>query len=205
MNKDTHIYDRLREMLGGRLSVAQFNAAKTLIDAEGSRAAFRIALGLNPDQSNDQRTSAKGRKFLIGLEVPDGKPDLVAFMPTKNDRPTIGYGTTFKPDGTPIKMGDKITVDTAEQYFAHDLQKFEDYINEVVTIDLTQNQFDALVALVYNIGMTAFRQGTIDDKLNARNFEAALATWAQYNKQAGKVLEGLKNRRAKDIALFKSA
>lgn len=47
MNKDTHIYDRLREMLGGRLSVAQFNAAKTLIDAEGSRAAFRIALGLN--------------------------------------------------------------------------------------------------------------------------------------------------------------
>ena len=102
-------------------------------------------------------------------------------------------------------MGDKIIVDTAEQYYTHDLQKFEDYINEVVTVELTQNQFDALVALVYNIGMTAFRQGTIDDKLNARNFEAALATWAQYNKQAGKVLEGLKNRRAKEIALFKSA
>lgn len=205
MNKDTHIYDRLRDLLGGRLSVAQFNAAKTLIEAEGSRAAFRIALGLNPDQPNDQTTSAKGRKFLINLEVPDGKPDLIAFMPTKNDRPTIGYGSTFKPDGTPVKMGDKITASEAEAYFAHDLRRFEDYINEVVTIDLTQNQFDALVAFVYNVGTAAFRQGSVDDKLNARNFDAALATWAQYNKQAGKVLEGLKSRRAKEIALFKSA
>lgn len=204
MNKDTHIYDRLRELLGGTLPVAQFNAAKTLIEADGSRAAFRIALGLNPDQTNDQRTSAKGRKFLINLEVPDGKPDLVAFMPTKNDRPTIGYGTTFKPDGTPIKMGDKITASEAEAYFAHDLIKFEDYINEMVTIDLTQNQFDALVAFVYNVGMSAFRKGSVDDKLNARQFDAALATWAQYNKQAGKVLQGLVSRRAKEIALFKS-
>lgn len=204
MNKDTHIYDRLRELLGGTLPIAQFNAAKTLIEADGSRAAFRIALGLNPDQTNDQRTSAKGRKFMIDLEVPDGKPDLVAFMPTKNDRPTIGYGTTFKPDGTPIKMGDKITPSEAEAYFAHDLIKFEDYINELVTIELTQNQFDALVAFVYNVGMSAFRKGSVDDKLNARQFDAALATWATYNKQAGKVLQGLVNRRAKEIALFKS-
>lgn len=204
MDKNTHIYDRLREMLGGTLSVPQFNAAKTLISTEGSRMAFRTALGLSPDQPNDQRTSAKGRKFLIDLEVPNGKPDLKAFMPTKNDRPTLGYGTTFYPSGNPVKMGDTITPSQAESYFAHDLIKFEDYINEVVTAELTQNQFDALVAFVYNIGMTAFRQGSVDDKLNAGNVDAALATWAQYNKQAGAVLQGLKNRRAKEIALFKS-
>lgn len=204
MNKDTHIYDRLRELLGGTLPVAQFNAAKQLIDSDGSRAAFRIALGLNPDQTNDQTTSAKGRRFIINHEVPDGKPDLKAFMPTKNDRPTIGYGTTFKPDGTPIKMGDVITPDQAEAYFAHDLKKFEAYINEVVTIELTQNQFDALVSFIYNIGMSAFRQGSVDDKLNARNFDAALATWAQYNKQKGVVLKGLTKRRQDEIALFKS-
>lgn len=204
MNKDTHIYDRLRDVLGGKLTVTQFNAAKTLIESEGSRPAFRIALGLNPDQPNDQRTSAKGRKFIIDLEVPDAKPDLVAFMPTPNDRPTIGFGTTYYPSGNAVKMGDKISASDAEAYFAHDLIKFENYINEVVQMDLTQNQFDALVAFIYNIGMTAFRHGSVDDKLNAGKIDSALATWAQYNKQAGVVLEGLKNRRAKEIALFKS-
>lgn len=204
MNKDTHIYDRLRELLGGKLPTNQFNAAKTLIEGESTRAAFRIALGLNPDQENDQRTSAKGRKFIIDQEVPNGKPDLVAFMPTPNDRPTIGFGTTYKPDGTPVRMGDRITASEAEAYFAHDLIKFEDYINEFVTIELTQNQFDALVSLVYNIGMAAFRKGSVDDKLNARDFDAALATWALYNKQAGKVLNGLTARRQREIALFKS-
>lgn len=199
MDQNTHIYDRLRELLGGKLPVAQFNAAKSLIDQEGARAAFRIALGLAPEQDNDQRTSMTGQKFIRGYE----KKKLIAYMPTVNDRPTIGWGTTYYPDGTPVKMGDKITDSQADAYFAHDLKKFEDYINEVVSATLTQNQFDALVSLVYNIGNAAFRKGTIDDKLNAGDFDAALKTWALYNKQAGKVLDGLTNRRTAEIAMFK--
>lgn len=199
MDKNTHIYDRLRELLGGKLPVTQFNAAKSLIDNEGSRAAFRIALGLSPDQDNDQKTSISGQKFIQGYE----KKKLTAYMPTPNDRPTIGWGTTFYPDGSPVKMGDKITDSQADAYFAHDLKRFEDYINETVSRELTQNQFDALVSLVYNIGGTAFRKGSIDDKLNAGDIDGALKTWALYNKQAGVVLKGLTARRNAEIEMFK--
>ena len=43
---------------------------------------------------------------LIGLAVSEGYTDR-AVIPTKNDRPTRGFGSTFNADGTPVKMGDK--------------------------------------------------------------------------------------------------
>lgn len=199
MDPNKHIYDRLRELLGGKLPVAQFNAAKSIIES-GYRADYRISLGLLPEQANDQRLSANGRKFIQGYE----KLRLKAYMPTKNDRPTIGWGTTVYPNGKPVQMGDVITAAQADEYFMHDVRKFEDYVNEIITRELTQNQFDAIVSLVYNIGMTAFRNGSVDDKINAGNDAAALATWAQYVNQAGVRLPGLVTRRNAEIAMYKS-
>lgn len=199
MDQNTHIYDRLRAMSGGKLPTSQFNAAKNIIES-GYRAEFRTALGLLPEQENDQHLSAKGRKFIQGYE----QLRLKAYMPTKNDRPTIGWGTTFYPNGKAVQMGDVITAEAADELFAHDVRKFEDYVNEIITRDLTQNQFDAVVSLVYNIGVTAFRNGTVDDKINAGDDKAALATWAQYVNQAGVRLQGLVNRRNAEIAMYKS-
>ena len=198
MDKNTHIYDKLRAMLGGKLTNAQFIAARNIIDS-GFRSDYRISLGLAPEQSDDQRTSLKGQNFIKGYE----KCKLTAYMPTKNDRPTIGWGTTFYEDGSPVKMGQTITQARADELFAHDLRKFEDVVNETITVQLTQGQFDALVSLVYNIGAGAFRAGSIDDKINAGNLAAARLTWVQYNKQAGKVLDGLtKRRNAELVQLF---
>lgn len=199
MDQNTHIYDRLREMSGGRLPVPQFNAAKNIIES-GYRGDFRIALGLAPEQANDQRLSENGRKFIQGYE----KLRLKAYMPTPNDRPTIGWGTTFYPNGKPVQMGDVITAAQADEYFKHDVRVFEDYVNEIITRTLTQNQFDAIVSLVYNIGMKAFRDGSVDDKINAGDDAAALATWAKYINQAGKPLTGLKLRRQAEIEMYKS-
>ena len=199
MDRNTHIYDRLRAMSGGKLPVAQFNAAKTIIES-GYRADFRTSLGLLPEQDNDQHLSAKGRKFIQGYE----QLRLKAYMPTKNDRPTIGWGTTVYPSGKPVQMGDVITATQADEYFMYDVRKFEDYVNEIITRELTQNQFDAVVSLVYNIGMGAFRDGSVDDKINAGDDAAALATWAKYVNQAGIRLQGLVNRRNAEIAMYKS-
>lgn len=194
MDKNTHIYDKLRAMHGGSLPQAQFIAARNIIDS-GHRADFRIALGLGAEKANDMRTSAKGQAFIKQFE----KLELKSYMPTVNDRPTIGWGTTFYEDGKPVKMGQTITRERADALFAHDLRKFEDVINETITVPLTQGQFDALVSLVYNIGASAFRNGTIDDKINNKDFDAARATWMQYNKQAGKELRGLTARRRSEL------
>lgn len=197
MDKNTHIYDKLRAMHGGSLPQAQFIAARNIIDS-GYRADFRTALGLAPEQNNDQRTSLKGQAFIKQYE----KLELKSYMPTVNDRPTIGWGSTFYEDGKPVKMGQTITKERADALFLHDIRKFEDAINETITVPLTQGQFDALVSLVYNIGISAFRNGSIDDKINNGDLDAARKTWVQYNKQAGKELRGLTTRRNAELNLL---
>ena len=60
-----------------------------------------------------------------------------------------------------VKKGDACTAEQAKAYFKHDLAKFEKTVNESVTVPLTQNQFDALVSLTYNIGSGAFKNSTL--------------------------------------------
>ncbi|MFM9824499.1 lysozyme, partial [Acinetobacter baumannii] len=79
---------------------------------------------------------------------------------------TIGTGTTVYPNGVKVKQGDTCTPEQAKAYFKHDLAKFEKTVNESVIVPLSQNQFDALVSLTYNIGSGAFNNSTLLKKLN---------------------------------------
>ena len=115
---------------------------------------------------------------------------------------TIGTGTVIYPNGVKVKKGDVCTVEQAKTYFTHDLKQFEKTVNDSVKVDLTQNQFDALVSLTYNIGSTAFKNSTLLKKLNAKDYVGAADQFLVWNKGGGKVLKGLVRRREAERALF---
>lgn len=115
---------------------------------------------------------------------------------------TIGYGDT----GPDVVKGLTITKVQAEERLRKRLREFEGYINRAVKVKLTQNQFDALVSLVYNIGPTNFNASTLLRKLNASDYVGAADQFLVWNKGRvdGKlvVINGLTNRRHEERELF---
>ena len=122
-------------------------------------------------------------------------------VPLKSDVWTIGWGTTVYPNGKRVQQGDTITKAQADEYFAYDLRRFEDVVNEIITVPMTQNLYDALVSFVYNNGINGFKDGSVDDKINAGDMVGAYATWAKYVNSGGKKIDGLVRRRNAEIAM----
>jgi lysozyme len=145
------------------------------------------------------RISPEGIRFIQGFE----SCRLTPYLPTPNDRPTIGWGLTHYPDGRVVTLQDRpITQREADDYFAAVLRGTENAVKRLVEVDLDQHEFDALVSLVYNIGVGAFTTSTLLRKLNAGDYDGAAAEFPRWNKQAGRVLRGLTRRRAEEQAMF---
>ena len=124
---------------------------------------------------------------------------LEAYLPTPNDVPTIGYGHTKG-----VRMWQRISLAQAEQFLLEDVDWAEDAVNSLVKVKLSQNQFDALVSFVFNIGAGAFSKSTLLKYLNAGDYGGAANQLLRWNKQAGKELKGLTKRRQEERALFLS-
>lgn len=122
---------------------------------------------------------------------------LEAYMPTKNDVWTIGYGHTHT-----AKQGMVITEAQAEGLLRKDVAWVEGAINRLVVVPLTQNQFDALASLVFNIGEGGFATSTLLRLLNSKDYEGAANQFHRWNKQKGVALKGLTNRRKEEMELF---
>lgn len=128
---------------------------------------------------------------------------LTAYLPTKNDVWTIGWGHTKT-----AKQGMVITEAQAEQLLRQDLDWVEATIKRLVKVPLEQNQFDALASLIFNIGGANFTKSTVLRKLNAGDYKGAADAFLMWNKQKDKVtgkmikLNGLVTRRAEERALF---
>ena len=118
---------------------------------------------------------------------------------------TIGYGHLILQDQWE-RYRDGITEAEASDLFAQDLQPFLDAINRAVTLPLTQNQFDALAILVFNIGATNFRQSSvlklINDPMAETPYPGLEQAWKTWNKSQGKVNEGLNNRRQAEWKIY---
>ena len=110
---------------------------------------------------------------------------------------TIGYGHTKG-----VFDGMTITQEEADQMLLTELEEYEGYIEDMVTVPLTQNQFDALVVWIYNLGPTNFKNSTLLKELNAGNYNAAGQEITRWNKAGGKVLAGLVKRREAEAELF---
>ena len=110
---------------------------------------------------------------------------------------TIGYGHTRG-----VKECDVITEKQADLYLLDDLRDAENAVNIHTKVKLNQNQFDALVSFVYNLGSGNFKSSTLLKKLNAGDYIGAANEFKRWNKAGGKVLNGLVKRRASETNLF---
>ena len=110
---------------------------------------------------------------------------------------TIGYGSTKG-----VEEGDTITQEEADNLLLHEMEEYEGYINDAVTVDLKQNQFDALVSWVFNLGPANLKASTMLKVLNNKEYDDVPAQIKRWNKAGGKVLQGLIRRREAEALLF---
>ena len=110
---------------------------------------------------------------------------------------TIGYGHTGG-----VLETDVITQDDADKLLEQDIAKFEKYVNVNVAVELNQNQFDALVAWTFNLGVGNLRQSTMLRKLNEGDYQSVPSEMNRWNKAGGKTLDGLIRRRKAESLLF---
>lgn len=116
----------------------------------------------------------------------------------KGDPWTIGYGHA-KGD---VKHGDVWTQIQADTMLLHDILDAEREVRKAVQFELTKDEFIALVDLAFNIGNANFDTSTLVKKLNAKDFDGAIAQFAVWNKAGGQVLQALVKRREAEAALF---
>ena len=117
--------------------------------------------------------------------------------------PTIGIGSTYYEDGTKVKMTDKaITKERAIQLAKNVVKSFEEQVNKSILLPMTQNQFDAMVLLCYNIGKSGFARSSVVRNFNLGNIQRAADSFLLWNKAGGVVSKGLTNRRQKERNLF---
>jgi len=110
---------------------------------------------------------------------------------------TIGYGHTKD-----VQQGMVISENTANEMLVEELNEYESYITGLVTVELNQNQFDAMVSWVYNLGVGNLKASTLLKVLNAGDYAGVPAQMMRWNKAGGKVLEGLTRRRQAEADLF---
>lgn len=128
---------------------------------------------------------------------------LNAYLPTPNDRWTIGYGHTKT-----AHSGMVITKAEAEELLRKDLDWVEKAIAKLVKVPLKQNQYDALASLIFNIGEGNFSKSSVLRKLNEKDYLGAADSFLMWNKQRNKKtgkleeLKGLTKRRIEERGLF---
>jgi len=176
-----HIFDFLRKISGGKLTQKQVDAADKLIATAYDD--LNDMLGIATDEMH---ISPSGINLICNFE---GKR-LTAYDDGVGVW-TIGFGTTVYPNGIKVMKGDTCTEAQAKTYMA-----------QAVTVQLNQNQFDALVSLAYNIGTNAFSKSTLVKKLNANDIRGAADQFDVWVNAGGKRMQGLVNRRTVEKALF---
>ena len=112
---------------------------------------------------------------------------------------TIGYGHTKD-----VQPGDEWSESHADHMLEVEMEEYEGYVNNSVTAPINQDQFDALVSWVYNLGGGNLNASTMLKVLNAGQYEEVPAQMMRWNKAGGKTLDGLIRRREAESLLFES-
>lgn len=111
---------------------------------------------------------------------------------------TVGYGST----GPDVVAGMVIDQFEAEARLRRDLQRFERGVAAAVDVNLSDNQFSALVCLAYNIGLGNLIHSTLLKELNDGDYSEAANQFLVWNRANGQVMDGLSRRRAAERSLF---
>jgi lysozyme len=114
---------------------------------------------------------------------------------------TIGYGHTVS-----ARQGATVSADDAEALLLYDLRKVAQAVDAAVFTPLTQNQFDAIVAFAFNVGVDNFLRSNVLKRLNEGSYlqaAAAIELWRKADIHGDSiVVDGLVRRRAAEKALF---
>ena len=146
------------------------------------------------------------------MKLNDKGYDLIKRFEGYSDRPykcpagisTIGYGNTYYPNGTKVKITDhKITKEYANEILAHTADEFAADVLKLVKTNITVNQLNALTSFAYNVGVANLQKSTLLKLVNINPNDAMIAKeFLKWNKAAGKELKGLTNRRIAESALY---
>lgn len=193
----------------GRLSQTEVNGALELLALIEPAELKAILIKVNGwSDGQEMQLSEAGMALLNEFESFRSKPyrDSVG-------KPTIGWGTTYYPGGREVTMNDK-PVTRAEAARIKQAVLNEDFspavnmmfAGEIERGEITQNMFDALICLVYNIGVMGLKASSIYRNIKAGRYAAAADSFLLYNKGRVngrlKYIEGLAIRRGKERALF---
>lgn len=104
-----------------------------------------------------------------------------AVVPTKNDRPTLGYGSTFHEDGSPVKMGDKTTpVRALIKARAHISKEEEIFRASLAGVELHQDEYDLYFDFTYQYGTGTWVSSGMLDRLKVGDYVGACEALKQY-------------------------
>lgn len=110
---------------------------------------------------------------------------------------TIGYGHTLN-----VKSTDVINKSQGEYFLRQDVEHAEREINKH-NLKLNQNQFDALVSFVFNLGVGNFAKSTLLRKAKVNTNDPSIRNeFGRWVYAGGKVLPGLVKRRNEEADLY---
>lgn len=197
-----------------RLTQDMVDGAKAMIASMGIAAVMKSLSKINSWTDEEDGTpttmkfSANGTAMLAKFEkfVPNPYLDMVGVW-------TIGYGNTYYLNGKRVKSTDahltkeqatKLKMDIVNRDFAAAVNiMFSDVIERG---RMSQNMFDALVMLAYNIGTNGLQGSSVARLLKANKKTAAADAFKLWNKGKvngrRRVIKGLVNRRAIERELF---
>ena len=115
---------------------------------------------------------------------------------------TIGYGSTYYPDGTRVKPTDQpVTESQASMYLDHELLKTMLSVARICPILLTSdNRLAAITDFAYNLGIGRLQASTLRRKINAGDWNGAKNELAKWVRASGRILPGLVKRRSMEAS-----
>ena len=115
---------------------------------------------------------------------------------------TIGFGHTSMAGEPHVKPGLTISRETATEILARDVNLFAQGVRQALTVQISDQQFSALVSFAYNVGLGNFRKSSVLTAVNRNDLAAVPRRLSLWTKAGGRVLPGLVKRRAAEAALF---
>ena len=191
------------------------------LDDNGKPISSKVYKGQKPDNktetkgTKDMKMSDNGINTLKKLEGSVTKGDKHVIYDDKTGKPvdvneplprgaTVGYGHLIK-QGEDFRNG--ISEAKATELLRADIAIAERAVRDNITVPLSQNQFDALTSLAYNIGTKNFADSTVvkyvnNPDLKDNTYPTLESAWKTWNKSGGHVMTGLSNRRNQEWNMF---
>lgn len=114
-----------------------------------------------------------------GLAVHEGFTSK-AVVPVQGDRYTVGFGSTFRDDGSPVQSGDTITPQQAIKRSLNHIAKDETKLRQCVKAPLHQYEYDTLVDHAYQYGVGATCSSLMVSLVNQEKYTEACHAYSNY-------------------------